>query len=382
MISVNGKFEMIDVFDALEQFEIEYNEHFKARRDTAIELRAAFVNEYNFERIKNLTIDEYCRGEESYTRKVKYDLKSLASMGNAYPDTFGVYERKDDRSLALSKTFERLSNGNVEEAFEIIKDEIYKLLSEFPERGFEVVKDIHLNKMFVYKLLLIYYPDDTFPVCSRGTLQQYCECVGIELDKNAEMYVGIQKLLNWKSQVSHFDNWNNSKLMRFCDWLVRSGHKIDGELLMDKNELFDRKKLDEIITSYKNNFPKYWKDEKYKWEAVKHFQNYWNINATDFGAMFEQATSKTINLLANRNNFPREMIKNLCAVDDEAVREMFANLYDESKDLVERIKNFQTSAKSIKDKYGKNEWNKLYQTSNAISTDLWLRYPDKYYIYK
>ena len=39
MISVNGEFEMIDVFDALEQFEIEYNEHFKARCDTAIELR-------------------------------------------------------------------------------------------------------------------------------------------------------------------------------------------------------------------------------------------------------------------------------------------------------------------------------------------------------
>ena len=90
MISVNGEFEMIDVFDALEQFEIEYNEKFKARRDTAIELRDAFVNEYNFERIKNLTIYEYCRGEDSYTRKVKYDLKSLASMGNAYPDTFGI----------------------------------------------------------------------------------------------------------------------------------------------------------------------------------------------------------------------------------------------------------------------------------------------------
>ena len=40
--------------------------------------------------------------------------------------------------------------------------------------------------------------------------------------------------------------------------------------------MFNEKKLLSILSAYKQHFPKHWEDEKYKWEAVQHFQNYWN----------------------------------------------------------------------------------------------------------
>jgi MoxR-like ATPase len=146
--------------------------------------------------------------------------------------------------------------------------------------------------------------------------------------------------------------------------------------------MFDQKKLEAVITAYKAYFPEHWKDERYKWEAVWHFQKNWDIHAPNFLEMFMEATDKTFNLLANMNNYPRGMIKAFATADAEAVRGMYIQLFDESKNLAERIEQFQASADEMRVKYDDGTWKQHYQTANAISTYLWLRYPDKYYIYK
>ena len=45
-------------------------------------------------------------------------------------------------------------------------------------------------------------------------------------------------------------------------------------------------KLQEVIAGYKQYFPTHIADEIYKWKAVKHFQDHWDIEAPDFLAMF------------------------------------------------------------------------------------------------
>ena len=61
---------------------------------------------------------------------------------------------------------------------------------------------------------------------------------------------------------------------------------------------------------------------------------------------------------------------------------MYRALFDESVDLAQRVSTFQASAEDMRVKYDDGTWNNHYQSTNAISTYLWLRYPDKYYIYK
>ena len=51
--------------------------------------------------------------------------------------------------------------------------------------------------------------------------------------------------------------------------------------------MIDLEKLNPILEGYKAYFPSHWDDEKYKWEAVKHFQDHWNIDAENFGDMFK-----------------------------------------------------------------------------------------------
>lgn len=146
--------------------------------------------------------------------------------------------------------------------------------------------------------------------------------------------------------------------------------------------MINKNSLAAVIAAYKQNFSTHWENEKYKWEAVQHFQDHWDINASDFAEMFTKATDKTNNLLTSVNNYPRRMIQLYAAADEEATRAMFINLYDESKHFAERVEKFQSDAEAMRVKYDQGTWRQHFQTLNSISTYLWLRYPDKYYIYK
>lgn len=146
--------------------------------------------------------------------------------------------------------------------------------------------------------------------------------------------------------------------------------------------MFDQYRLKDVLVAYKQNFvAKQWGDEKYKWEAVKWFQGNWDVNATDFAEMLNRSLDKTFNLLASHNNFPKGMIVGFAKSAPEEVRAMFIALFDESKDVFERMDAFKMQSSILLEKYG-NGAAQHYQYENAISTYLWLRYPDKYYIYK
>ena len=140
--------------------------------------------------------------------------------------------------------------------------------------------------------------------------------------------------------------------------------------------------LADVLIAYKQNFvASQWGNEKYKWEAVKWFQDNWDVNASDFAEMLSRSLEKTFNLLASNNNFPKGMIVGFAKAAPEEVRAMFIALFDESKDVFERMDAFKMQSTVLLEKYG-NGAAQHYQYENAISTYLWLRYPDKYYIYK
>lgn len=146
--------------------------------------------------------------------------------------------------------------------------------------------------------------------------------------------------------------------------------------------MINSEKLKIILEAYKDDFSSHWKEEKYKWEVVAHFQKHWDIEAENFGAMFKQAMDKAHNLLVPGYAYPRQMMLNFANADGEAVRQMFRDLSDKSSDLAERVAAFQTASEEIRAKYDDGTWKNHYQNTNSISTYLWLMFPDQYYIYK
>ncbi len=154
--------------------------------------------------------------------------------------------------------------------------------------------------------------------------------------------------------------------------------------------MFDRQIFQDILSQYKKDFPgQWWTQEKYKWEMVQWFQQYWDIEAEDFAAMLTKAMKKTDNLLASRGRFPLQMLQKIIEVEPEKVRDLFRNLYDESKDYAERVEEFKIKINELfvdcinNGQLAVNHQNySTHQDENSISVYLWLRYPGRYYIYK
>lgn len=146
--------------------------------------------------------------------------------------------------------------------------------------------------------------------------------------------------------------------------------------------MFDKIRLKEVLVEYKKQFvQKQWPDENFKWEAVKCFQDNWDVNDDDFSGMLKKSLSKTDALLASPNNFPAQMIIKFAEIVPEEVRSMFLVLFDESRDVYERIGTFKQKSYGLLERYGSGAKHH-YQKENPICTYLWLRYPDKYYVYK
>ena len=144
---------------------------------------------------------------------------------------------------------------------------------------------------------------------------------------------------------------------------------------------FEKDKLDEMISYYLDDFDSFWEDEEYKWKAVQHFQNHWDIDSDDFEEMMKESTSKHFNLLGSGNYFPIGVLLDIVKDFHEELRLLFKGLYDENLDLIQRIKDFQKGIDAIYKKTAKPGKN-TYQDLRAVSVLLWMRFPDKYYIYK
>lgn len=144
--------------------------------------------------------------------------------------------------------------------------------------------------------------------------------------------------------------------------------------------MFDHSAFADYLADYKREFVEVtWPNEKYKWQAVQHFQTHWDADAKNFAEMLQAALSKTGNLLVSASRYPRSMIEIAAEAHPEAVRSMFVALFDETTDFYERVAAFKEKAESVVPREADRSH---YQDENTITTYLWLRYPDKYYIYK
>ncbi|MGI6173651.1 MAG: hypothetical protein ACOYI8_07070 [Christensenellales bacterium] len=108
--------------------------------------------------------------------------------------------------------------------------------------------------------------------------------------------------------------------------------------------MIDLGKLKPILAEYKAYFPQHWNDEKYKWEAVKHFQDNWDVSASDFPEIMSRSLYSADNLLASRNHFPKGMIVGFAKAAPEEMRSIFFALFDENKDIFERMNVFRSLA--------------------------------------
>ena len=90
-------------------------------------------------------------------------------------------------------------------------------------------------------------------------------------------------------------------------------------------DFFETHSYTEALEEYKKDFDSEWQDEKYKWQAVKCFQDNWDVNAADFADMLTRSLAKTYNLLVSMNNFPGKMIEGFAKAAPEDLQKIVAS---------------------------------------------------------
>jgi hypothetical protein len=128
-------------------------------------------------------------------------------------------------------------------------------------------------------------------------------------------------------------------------------------------------------------------DEMYKWEALKNFQDNWNIDANDLREMYDSSfkTKTTGNLWANPHWFPKAVMLRFIEYDKDSTRQMFSDLYNEDEGIDKRIERFVFHCDRLREEiyaFDKSMKNHFHDGQRIVSLYLAFRFPEKYAIYK
>lgn len=287
-------------------------------------------------------------------------------------DTDGIPSTNPFNSCVIMFKYERGENDikDIWELFEYVMNEKDKI----DEEKFIFLYDRVISKKFANNNIsigLFKVRPDLFIGLDSTNRNYFKNVIGIKLKST----VFGKDYLDVISKVKEYMKDNN------INSFAELSHKA---WEISKNEIetkMDYSVLDELVEEYKENFEDNREDELYKWEAIKTFQDNWNIDDANFVEMMRKSFSKSANLLTSFKYFPYGAIIEFAEKEEETVREMFRVLFDESKQLIDRGQFFIDKSDELLNKYsekGKNH----FQDAHAISVYLSFMYPEKYYIYK
>jgi len=128
--------------------------------------------------------------------------------------------------------------------------------------------------------------------------------------------------------------------------------------------------------------------EVFPWESQQIFQAHWNIDAPDFAAMYDAAlqNSHTRRWWSGDNFAPKKRMLQFIHLNEDFVRTMFRELFNESKPIANRISKFQFGCDILLQDFKEAnptsiENNHDHQENHLISLYLAFRYPSEYAVY-
>lgn len=149
-----------------------------------------------------------------------------------------------------------------------------------------------------------------------------------------------------------------------------------------------------LIQHYLQEYRKYLaspaaQERLYAWESQRIFQDNWDATARDFGEMYDRSldNSQTRRLWKRENYEPKKRMQEFIALEPDMVRRAFEDLFDETKNVENRVDRFRFYCDDLlqdyKEKYPLSIENRHYHDDNyqMISIYLAFQFPDQYAIY-
>lgn len=318
----------------------------KAKLTNTLELiwRRALNNEYN-------------RPAESDS-----DLK-IGMFGTGF---YSFQNKTDDQSVRdfIKMCVDIIDLDDTEQIFEIVDRILNKGIKGMRTSSVSMI--LHCLKPMVFPIL-----NGNFGV------NNIYENLGLKLRKVLNISYYIK---NCKTIKSYRDKNYDFKNYKVFDAVSL---KVDEYKITPKASI-NVEALKKQLAAYKKDFDRIKKEETYKWQAIKTFQENFDLEADDFLEMLKRAFKDHVNLLNTGSYFMADAaLYEIAEHYPEDTRDMFRRLFDESQPVIDRIDQFAEDAKIYFNIKERNEKAKnTYQDEKATTTYLFFKYPDKYSIYR
>lgn len=121
-----------------------------------------------------------------------------------------------------------------------------------------------------------------------------------------------------------------------------------------------------------------------RWESINRFQDAWDLDVSDFKAMLESAFDKNDKLWSRPDYYPLQSMLRYIDINDEVVRSIFQDLYNEKREIVGRIDRFLYQCDDLRMNEKRNVLSApshYHADRSAIFGYLCYRYPELYALY-
>lgn len=170
--------------------------------DLSREILNEFLERWNIEKIKSMTLDEYVSvgNKDTFCQWLETKTKPLGSINGINSSKFGIYKRNKNTTPPKNMvndsiySWQRFYGESRNEAFENIKNEIIQIIN-YSERGeFEKIDDLHLTLFVRWKISYLYSNERLIPIFKKSVLHGIAEGYGVSVS-NKTKNSDIQKLI-------------------------------------------------------------------------------------------------------------------------------------------------------------------------------------------
>lgn len=225
--------ELNDFFEKFTENEEEFVYRIKqcmnrlGEKDTEIvkeqkEIRNKFVNKFNVEFIKNMTLEDYCsgrakiseNGKESFCYILETKLQESGEMRGSRVFKFGVWYDKETNTYKHTKRW----GTTLEEAFQNLKESICKLIIDGKNEDYEEIEKNMISPIFKGKILSTYFPEKYLCVFEEGQIEKIISIMNLHYDVKKVTNVQQKKKLildykNSNDSLAKLENYYFVKLI-------------------------------------------------------------------------------------------------------------------------------------------------------------------------
>ena len=182
------------------------------------ELRQQFVNDFNMNKLINMTKEEYVVGmgsKTSFCYRLETELQGLGDIHGSTSAKFGLYFGKSGDDTEEKYRWSKRFGNDPDEVMQELKKQIVYLRMDGEKNDLESIRKCELAPLLRGKILSVFFPEEYLCIFSDEHLDYFIKKLDLQFNPTDDILDKQNKLVEWKKQRPEMKDWNNHLFSSF-----------------------------------------------------------------------------------------------------------------------------------------------------------------------